>query len=83
MQIINKQGKIEQLELRLTKPLEGKRLLIKRLMTSLARNYWQVFSIVRDWDESMLADSLRFCEGYNSVKARNHFFNVYVSDTKK
>ena len=85
MEVLNKQNQFELVtpSLKLTKPLEGKRLLIDRLMKCLGRSFWQVNGVVKDWSTEMLTDSLSHCEQYNSIKAKNWHFNQYVSDTKK
>lgn len=64
------------------KELTGKRFFKDRLMKVLERTFWQVNGVVKDWTEEMLQDALRYCEPYQSVKARNFYFNKYLSDTK-
>ncbi len=83
MEFLNKDNKFIEPKLEVKKPLTGKAFYKKRLMEVLGRTFWQVNGVSVYWTEEMLADSLRFCESYQSIKARNYFFNQYAADTRK
>lgn len=83
MEILNKDNKIVPIELKVSKPLEGRKFYISRLMKVLGRTYWQVNGVAQLWTEDMLSDALKYCEPYLNIKLRNKKFNEYKEDTKK
>lgn len=62
---------------------EAKLILRERLAEVLGRNKRGIVFVTMLWSEEMLKDSLRACENYSDIKARNYFFNQYVAETKK
>jgi hypothetical protein len=56
--------------------------LIDKLSEILGRNKKGMHFTTLIWTNSMLEDSIRACENFSDIKARNWHFNEYKNSTK-
>lgn len=61
---------------------EERIILIDRLSKTLGRNKRGLHFTTMIWTTDMLRDSLRACEHFADIKARNWHFNQYKESTK-
>jgi hypothetical protein len=61
---------------------ETKLVYRERLSELLGRTKKSVWGSTIIWTEEMLKDSIRACENFSDIKARNWHFNEYKAKTK-
>ena len=65
------------------KPRKDEQKLIyrDRLADLLGRTKRSVWASTMIWTEDMLRDSIKACENFSDIKARNYHFNEYKKQT--
>lgn len=71
-------------EYKIKKPRKDQEKLIlrERLAEILGRNKRSIVFTTLIWTEDMIRDSIKACENYTDIKARNYHFNKYKDSTK-
>ena len=61
---------------------QEKLILRERLAEILGRSKRSIVFTTMIWTEDMIRDSIKACENYSDIKARNWHFNQYKESTK-